>query len=305
MSEDPFDRDHAPTPGAPERLAEGLAAVTAPNPGPMTFTGTRTYLLGDREVAVIDPGPRDPAHQAAVAAAATAGGARVAAILVTHGHRDHSEGARALQELVQAPILGFGPAERSPAMAVLAAAGAIGGGEGIDAGFAPDRRLAAGEVAAGAGWRLEAVHTPGHLGDHLSFAWEGGLFSGDTVMGWATTLISPPDGDLGDFLASLDRLAARPEAVYYPGHGAPLRDPAGMIAWQRAHRAERTAQIAAALAAGAESVPALVAAVYPDLAPALRPAAARNVLAHLVDLAARGEVAVDGPIGPAARFRPA
>ena len=214
MAEDPFDRDHAPVPGRPEPLAPGLIAVTAANPGPMTFTGTRTYLLGDREAAVIDPGPLDPAHQAAVAAAA---GGRATAILVTHGHRDHSEGARALQEILQVPILGFGPAERSPAMAALAASGAIGGGEGVDAGFVPDRRLADGEEVGGAGWRLSAVHTPGHLGDHLSFAWEGGLFSGDTVMGWATTLISPPDGDLGAFLASLRRLRARAGSPGAPG----------------------------------------------------------------------------------------
>jgi len=301
MAEDPFDRDHAPVPGRPEPLAPGLIAVTAANPGPMTFTGTRTYLVGEREVAVIDPGPLDPAHQAAVAAAVPAGG-RVAAILVTHGHRDHSEGARALQEIVQAPILGFGPAERSPAMAALAAAGAIGGGEGVDAGFAPDRRLAEGEDVAGAGWRLTAVHTPGHLGDHLSFAWAGGLFSGDTVMGWATTLISPPDGDLGAFLASLRRLRARGERRYFPGHGKPVEDAHAMIDWQIAHRAGREAQIRAALARGPSDAPGLVAQVYPGLDPALRGAAGRNVLAHLIDLAERGVVGAEGGVAAGAIY---
>lgn len=295
MAEDPFDRDHAPAPGVPEPLTPGLRVVTAPNPGPMTFTGTRTYLLGARQVAVIDPGPLDPAHQAAVAAAA---GGRAAAILVTHGHRDHSEGARALQELLQAPILGFGPAERSPTMAALAATGAMGGGEGVDADFAPDRRLADGEEIAGDGWRLSAVHTPGHLGDHLSFAWEDGLFSGDTVMGWATTLISPPDGDLGAFLASLRRLRERSERRYFPGHGKPIEDAHRMIDWQIAHRAEREAQILAALAAGPRDVAGLVAQVYPGLDPALRGAAGRNVLAHLIDLWERGAVTSEG--GPAA-----
>lgn len=266
-------------------------AVTAPNPGPMTFTGTRTYLLGAAEVAVIYPGPDDAAHRAAVLAA-LAPGARVVAILVTHAHRDHSAGARALQAQVGAPILGFGARPAS------AADVGLSGGEGIDADFAPDRRLADGEVVAGGRWRLEAVHTPGHLTDHLCFAWaEGGaLFSGDTVMGWATTVISPPDGDLGAFLASLRGLQKRGEGVYYPGHGAPVRDPGRMIAWQLAHRADREAQIRAVLAAGPATVPQIVARVYPGLDGGLRTAAARNVLAHLVDLRDRGLVRCEGPL---------
>jgi hydroxyacylglutathione hydrolase len=303
MGDEPFERDHAPPIGRPEPLAPGLFAVTAPNAGPMTFTGTRSYLLGGRELALIDPGPDDPRHREALVAAAPAG-ARVTAILVTHAHLDHSAGARALQARLDAPILAFGERALSPTMARLAAAGGLGGGEGIDAAFAPDRRLADGETVAGAGWRLEARHTPGHLGDHLCFAWREGeaLFSGDTVMGWATTLISPPDGDLGAFLASLARLEAGSERVYYPGHGGPLHDPRRMIAWQRAHRTERDAQIRAALAAGPATIPALVAAVYPDLAPALRPAAARNVLAHLIDLVERGLARAEGSIGPGATF---
>lgn len=301
---DPFEREHAPPYGAPEALAPGIVAVTAPNPGPMTFTGTRTYLVGaggDR--AVIDPGPDDPRHLDAVAAALSPG-VRAAAILVTHAHLDHSAGARRLAARLDAPILAFGARPRSPAMARLAAAGALGGGEGIDAAFAADRRLADGESVAGDGWRLEAIHTPGHLGDHLCFAWPeaAALFSGDTVMGWSTTTISPPDGDLAAFLASLDRLAARPEATFYPGHGAALRDPAGMIAWQRAHRAEREAQILAVLAAGPATLDGLVAQVYPDLDPRLRPPAGRSALAHLIALAEAGRVAAAGPIGPAATW---
>ncbi len=303
MADDPFERDHAPVHGRPEPLGPSLVAVTAPNAGPMTFTGTRSYLLGSQDIALIDPGPDDPAHREALVAAVPAG-ARIAAILVTHAHRDHSAGAAALSARLDAPVLAFGPPERSPAMARLAQCGALGGGEGVDAGFVPDRTLADGETIAGAGWRLEAVHTPGHLGDHLCFAWDDGaaLFSGDTIMGWATTLISPPDGDLGAFLASLRRLQARRERVYHPGHGAPVRDPARMLAWQLAHRAARTEQIRVALDAGPLTVPDLVATVYPDLAPALRPAAARNVLAHLIYLAERGAVVSEGPLGAGARF---
>ncbi|MBP7242704.1 MBL fold metallo-hydrolase [Amaricoccus sp.] len=306
MAGDPFERDHRPVHGRPEPLAPGIVVVTAPNPGPMTFTGTRTYIVGaGRDRVVIDPGPDDAGHLDAVAAAVPAG-VRVRAILVTHGHADHAAGVRGLQDRLDVPVLGFGPRERTAAMQRLAAAGDLGGGEGIAAGFAPDARLADGEVVAGDGWRLEAIHTPGHLGDHLCFAWPeaGALFSGDTVMGWATTLISPPDGDLGAFLASLDRLAARPEGAYYPGHGAVLRDPGGMIAWQRAHRAERDVQIRAAVSAGLATIPEIVAAVYPDLGPALRPAAARNVLAHLIGLVGRAEVAATEPLGPAARYVP-
>jgi hydroxyacylglutathione hydrolase len=263
----------------------------------MTFTGTRTYLLGEEAVAVIDPGPDDPAHCAALVAAL--GGATVAAVLVTHAHRDHSAGARAFAAAVRAPVLAHGdPAgARSPAMARIAAAGGLGGGEGIDAGFAPDEAFRDGAVLHGPGWTLTAVATPGHTADHLSFAWEEGraLFTGDHVMGWATTMISPPDGDLGAFRASLARLRARPDAVYYPGHGAPVHDPAAVVDHILAHRAAREAEVVAALAAGPATVPALVAAIYADVDPALRGAAARTVLAHLVDLAESGRATPTGP----------
>jgi glyoxylase-like metal-dependent hydrolase (beta-lactamase superfamily II) len=298
----PFDLSHAPPVGVPETLARGLRVVTAPNAGPMTFTGTRSYILGEGEVAVIDPGPDDPRHLAALAAAVS--GERVAAVLVTHAHRDHSACARAFAERVRAPVLAHGdPAgARRPAMARLAAAGGIGGGEGIDHGFRPDRELAEGEVLARPGWTLTALATPGHTADHLCFAWAEGnaLFSGDHVMGWATTLISPPDGDLAAFRASLAWLQARDEAVFYPGHGAPVADPPAVMAHVLAHRAMREAEILAALARGPATAADLVAAVYAGLDPALRGAAARNVLAHLVDLGERGLTTAEGPLATGA-----
>ena len=271
----------------------------------MTFTGTRSYVLGEGEVAVIDPGPDDPRHLDALAAAVA--GERVAVVLVTHAHRDHSAGAAAFAARVGAPILAHGdPAgARSPAMATLAAAGGLGGGEGIDAGFRPDERIGEGRVIAGPGWTLTAVATPGHLADHLSYAWAEGeaLFSGDHLMGWATTLISPPEGDLGAFRASVTRVLARGDRVLYTGHGAPVADPAGLARHVLAHRDAREAQIVAALARGPAAVPALVAALYADVDPRLHPAAARNVLAHLVDLMERRIAAPDGPVGTGAVWR--
>jgi glyoxylase-like metal-dependent hydrolase (beta-lactamase superfamily II) len=298
MAATPFDLSHRPPIGVAEPLAPGLRVVTAPNAGPMTFTGTRSYILGSGEVAVIDPGPDDPGHRAALAAAVAS--ERVAAVLVTHAHRDHSAGARAFAAAVGAPVLAHGDpsSARSPLMAGLAAAGGLGGGEGIDAGFAPDRRIGEGSVVAGPGWTLTAVATPGHTADHLAFAWDEGaaLFTGDQVMGWATTLISPPDGDLGAFRASLRRLRARSEAVYYPGHGAPVHDPVPLVDHILAHRAAREAEIVAALARGPATIPTLVAALYAHVDRRLHGAAGRNVLAHLVELAERGAVVPDGDL---------
>lgn len=289
--------------GTAERLAPGLCVVTAPNPGPMTFKGTRSYILGGSEVALIDPGPADPRHLAALEAALQ--GRRLAAILVTHAHLDHSEGARALQVRLGGAMLGFGEraAARSPTIAALAAAGGLGGGEGIDPDFVPDRRLHDEACIAGPGWSLRALHTPGHLGDHLCFHWIEGnaIFSGDILMGWSTTLISPPDGDLAAYRASLTRLRGL-SAVLYPGHGPPVSRPDALIDRHLAHREAREAQILALLGHGPARLDAVVATIYAGLDQALRPAAARNVLAHLIDLVDRGLVRPRGAVTSEAVF---
>ncbi|WP_232830597.1 MBL fold metallo-hydrolase [Oceanicella sp. SM1341] len=304
----PFRTDHAPVHGAVERLAPGIRAVTAPNAGPMTFTGTRSYLVGEGELALIDPGPDSEAHFRALAAVLEAG-ERISHILVTHSHVDHSPLAARMRALTGAPVLAFGPhgAGMSPQMRSLTASGTdLGGGEGADTGFAPDITLEDGAQVRGAGWTLTALHTPGHLSNHLSFALEGegALFSGDHVMGWATTLVSPPEGDLAAFMASLRRLAVRGEdRVYYPGHGAPVEDPAALVSHVLAHREGREAQIREALDAGPATPAALAARIYAGLDPRLLPAAERNVLAHLLDLAARGAVAPEGELSAGAVFR--
>lgn len=283
-------------------LAPGLWRVLAPNPSAFTGPGTNSYLVGGREVAVIDPGPDDSRHLAAILGALPPG-ARVTAILVTHAHRDHSGLARRLAAETGAPVFAFGDwtAGRDPRRAALAA---LGGGEGVDRDFAPDRRLTDGEEVAGEGWRIAALWTPGHMGNHLSFRLGGTVFTGDLVMGWASSIISPPDGDLAAFRASLGRLAGLGARRFLPGHGPPVEAPAARLAELLAHRAEREASIRAALAAGCRTAAEVVAAVYTDTPAALHPAALRSVLAHLLDLADRGLAATADPPGPAARWHP-
>ena len=291
-------------PGRAVRLAPDLRRVVAPNPSAMTFRGTNSFLLGRGEVAVIDPGPAIPAHLDALLAALEPG-ERISHIFVTHSHLDHSGLARPLATATAAPVHAFGPsgAGRSAAMTAWAESGGLGGGEGIDTAFAPDRLLGDGETVTGAGWHLTAVWTPGHIGNHLCFDAGGRVFSGDHVMGWSTSLVSPPDGDMGAYMMSLERLAALNAAVLHPAHGDPVADPAARIAALTAHRHAREAAILAALGDRPQPVATLTASVYRDTPPALHPAAARNVLAHLIDLEQRHLVARDGPAGPAATFR--
>ncbi|QBX35260.1 MBL fold metallo-hydrolase [Paracoccus liaowanqingii] len=265
--------------------------ILAPNPSALTGPGTTTFLIGQDHVAVIDPGPDDADHLDAVA---RAGRDRIGHILVTHAHRDHSAGAARLSRLTGAPVLAYGDAQagRAPLMARLAAGGLVAGGEGLDHDFAPDRLLADGEVIATPDWQLTALHTPGHAAGHLSFQWGAQIFCGDLVMGWSSTLISPPDGDLGDYLRSLDRLVALAPRRLRPTHGAAIEAPLLRLAELAHHRRARTTQILAALRQSSDSAQGLARRIYAVPDPLL-PAAARNVLAHLIALAQLG--AVDFP----------
>lgn len=269
-----------------------VRVVTAANPSPLTGPGTNSFLIGRGSVAVVDPGPDLPGHVEAILAAA--GGGRITHILVTHPHLDHSGAVPRLAAATGAPVLAFGApdAGRSPMMNRLAASGQLASTEGIDHGFRPDVSLSDGAVVETDEWRIEALHTPGHMGCHLSFALGDRILCGDVVMDWTTTLISPPDGDVADYLRALDRLSARGARTLLPAHGGAVRDPAARLADLAAHRRARTAQILAALDRGPGRAADLAARVY-DIAPALLPAATRNVLAHLVALADLGAVSAD------------
>lgn len=296
------DRAFEPHWGVAVPVAPRVRRITAENPGPFTFHGTNTYLVGDAgSVAVIDPGPDDPRHLAAVLAAI--GGARVSHILVTHTHRDHSPGAAALAAATGAPRLAAGPHRpaRPPRPDETARLDAGG-----DPDFVPDVALPDGAVVEGDGFTLTAVATPGHTGNHLAFALDGEewLFSGDHVMAWSTSIVAPPDGAMADYMASLACLAARPERSYLPGHGGSVLDAPAYVAALAAHRRGRERAIRDRLSAGDATIPAIVRAVYAGLDPALEPAAGLSVLAHLEDLANRGLVAADPLPALSAHYRP-
>jgi glyoxylase-like metal-dependent hydrolase (beta-lactamase superfamily II) len=291
----------APASGRVEAVSPLIRRLVCPNAGPFTQSGTCTYLVGHGRVAVIDPGPDHPEHRAALLAAL--GAETVETILVTHTHRDHSPGARPLATATGAPIVGCGPhrparAVRGPEQGRLDAAG--------DADHRPDRELAEGESVSGPGWTLTALATPGHTMNHLAFslAEEDALFSGDHVMAWSTSIVAPPDGSMGAYMASLDKLRGRSEGVYWPGHGGPVRDPQRFVRGLLTHRRARETGILERLAAGERTIPGLVAALYSGLDPKLRPAAALSVFAHLEDLVERGRVVTDGLPALDGEYRP-
>ncbi|MBE0455694.1 MBL fold metallo-hydrolase [Roseovarius autotrophicus] len=292
-----------PPVGVAREMGNAIRAILAPNPSPMTHWGTNTYLLGTRRLAVIDPGPDDPAHLAAILRALEPGQS-ISHILVTHAHLDHSPLAARISGETGAPVMAYGDAEagRSAVMAQLAEAGGIGGGEGVDTDFTPDLLLCDGETVTGDDWQITAHWTPGHFGNHLSFQWGGDVFSGDLVMGWASTLISPPDGDLTQFHASCARLGGLQATRLLPGHGAPVANPAARIDWLRGHRDTRERAILGALTDGPADAHTLAARIYSDTSPALLPAAARNVLAHLLDLMQKSRVTPLHPLRPDCAF---
>jgi glyoxylase-like metal-dependent hydrolase (beta-lactamase superfamily II) len=270
----------------PATLEPLVRRLLAPNPSAFTHTGTETYLVGRGEVAVIDPGPDLPAHLEAILAATT--GERIGAILCTHTHRDHSPAARFLKTLTEAPIVGCAALTIEDAGPRADAA--------FDAEYRPDRVLRHGETVCGAGWTLEAVETPGHTSNHLCFALResGALFSGDHVMGWSTTVVSPPDGDMAAYMASLDTLLARDDRIYYPAHGEPVTEPRRFVRAIAAHRRQRERQILDLLEQEPQPIPAMVAQMYRGIDPRLHGAAGRSVLAHLIDLETRDRVWRDG-----------
>ncbi|RYY29325.1 MAG: MBL fold metallo-hydrolase [Sphingomonadales bacterium] len=263
-----------------------VTRVLAPNPSPFTYTGTQTYLVGTTEVAVIDPGPDEAPHLEALIAAIA--GRKVVAIMCTHTHRDHSPAAAPLKAHTGAPIIGCAPLSLSDAGPRADAS--------FDGNYAPDRVLSDGESVIGEGWTLTAVATPGHTSNHLCFALpeSGALFTGDHVMGWSTTVVSPPDGDMAEFMASLDKLMHREDSVYFPAHGEPITKPHRFVRGLIGHRKQREGQILRLLKAEPRAVPALVERMYVGLDPRLFGAAGRSVLAHLIDLRTRGVVAENG-----------
>ncbi|NOE25814.1 MBL fold metallo-hydrolase [Ruegeria sp. HKCCD6157] len=296
--------DFDPPVGQPEELHPGLRRILAPNPSPMTYRGTNTYLLGECDIAVIDPGPASEAHLGAILDS-LAPGQRISHIIVTHTHVDHSPLAAPLAARTGATIYAYGGPEagRSAVMTDLAAQGLTGGGEGIDTTFRPDVEVADGETINGDGWQLEVIHTPGHLGNHISLAWQNICFTADHVMGWASSLVSPPDGDLTDFMTACHRLRARDWSVFHAGHGAPITSPAERLDWLITHRQTREAQILSALEEEDGTARHLAERIYTDTPAALLPAAERNVFAHLVDLTGKNKVAPIGPLSVSSVFR--
>jgi glyoxylase-like metal-dependent hydrolase (beta-lactamase superfamily II) len=298
MTAIPFKRDFDFEYGRCDRLSERIRRVVAPNPGPFTYTGTGVYIVGHGEVAVIDPGPVQPDHVAALDAALD--GERVTHVFVTHHHLDHSPLAHPLAEKHGAKVYGYGPPDTAPA-----------GGEvrleaGDDAGFRPDIQVRDGEVFEGAGWTIEALHTPGHTSNHVCYALieENTLFAGDHVMAWSTSVISPPDGHMGDYLRELARIRDRDFDILWPTHGPAVTEPRSFIQAYIDHRMAREAQILEQIRAGRTRVRDMVAAMYADVDKRLHPAAAHSVLAHLIHMVETGRVTCDGAPDLEAEYRP-
>lgn len=300
----PFDKTFDLEPGRAEECGQpgGLAVrrVLCNNPSPFTFKGTVSYIVGRGKVAIVDPGPDDPAHLAALLDAVR--GETVTHIFVTHTHRDHSPNTPALKAATGAVVLAEGPHRAARALN-------IGESKRLDASgdmeFRPDRQLRDGEVVSGDGWAVEAIATPGHCANHMAFALKDTdmLFVGDHVMAWATSIVAPPDGAMSDYMASLEKLARRKEQIYFPGHGREVRNAPAFVQHYIRHRQAREASILHRLAKGAADIPTIVRAIYIGIDPRLTGAAGLSTLAHLEDLVARGKVLTDGTPSIAGTYR--
>jgi glyoxylase-like metal-dependent hydrolase (beta-lactamase superfamily II) len=287
--------------GEPRELAPGIVRIVANNPSPFTFKGTNTYLVGTTSLALIDPGPDDPAHLAATLKAI--GSRRVSHILITHTHRDHTDGMPALIAATGAPTVGYGRRARDRGTKRTSPSGS----EFVDRDFIPDVPLADGQSLEGEGWAFDALHTPGHAPDHLCFALRGTgiLFSGDHVMGWNTSVVAPPEGNMGAYIRSLDLLTTRSDRVYFPGHGGQVDEPQRLVKAYLLHRKMREQAILDCIKDGNDTVRAIVPIVYRGLDPKLLNAASLSVLAHVEHLMDRGLVRCDGPLSADRALSPA
>ena len=293
----PFHYEERVDYGAVRWVSPMIRRVVAANPSAFTYHGTGTYLIGSGSVAVVDPGPDLPDHVDAILAATR--GERITHILVTHTHMDHSPATRALKARLEVPSYGYGPHGR----------GRFESGEqveeGADRDFAPDVEVRDGDVVQGEGWSVECVHTPGHTSNHVCYRLreEGALFSGDHVMGWSTTIVSPPDGDMGDYMRSLERLLAGEDERFWPTHGPSIPDPRAFVRACLAHRRQRFDEISQCLSKGMERVEEMVPVIYRELPRSMHPAAARQVFAALLYLVEEGRAACVDALGVGARYR--
>ncbi len=297
MTDIPFNRDFKCEYDVIEDVEPSLRRIVATNRSPYTWTGTGTYIVGRGKVAVIDAGPIIPEHVAALIRELT--GETVTHQLITHTHQDHSPAARPLKEATGAPTYGYGPH----------GAGRFEQGIAVEAGgdqdFVPDVTVRDGDVIEGDGWSFECVYTPGHTSNHICYKWREGnaLFTGDHVMGWSTTVVSPPDGDMGEYIASLRKLLARDDAIYYPTHAGAIRDPKPFVGALIEHRLEREQQILDCLKRGKGTIADMVEDIYVGLNPNLIGPARRSVFSHIVDLAERGKVKADRDLAIDALYR--
>ena len=300
-TEIPFRRDLDIDYGVADKVTPLIRRVVARNPSPFTFKGTGTYIVGHGRVAVIDPGPDLAEHVEALLR--TLRGETITHILITHTHLDHSPAAAAVKRATGAKTYGFGPHGSGRAEDRSGVDGITE--EGGDHAFVPDVTLREGDTAEGPGWHLGAIQTPGHTSNHLCFALaeERALFSGDHVMGWSTSVVAPPDGDMSAYRRSLTKLLERDDAIYWPTHGPSIPEPKSFVEAFIDHRRERAEAILQRLAQGDETIETIVANVYIGLDPRLRGAAGRSVLAHLVEFVETGRVISDGPPTLNARYR--